>query len=273
MFITKINCLLMKRVLNHLITVFFIASLCGCHIAPPVSPLKIAVSKAVPETDYENYFRWLKSADSTIVFYDLYHLELDSAIKLLNECDGLLLTGGTDIYPGRFGKESDTSRILEPNFKRDTLEFAVLKKAIEKKMPVQGVCRGLQLINVYLGGSLIIDIPTDLDTIIKHQLPDTYDCPHEVEIPEGTLLYEISHIGKGITNSNHHQGIDVLGAGLEGMAKTNDGLIEAIGFKDKANDSYLFAVQWHPERMDYTSPLSGPIAKRFVEEVKSYAKK
>jgi len=81
MFITKINCLLMKRVLNHLITVFFIASLCGCHIAPPVSPLKIAVSKAVPETDYENYFRWLKSADSTIVFYDLYHLELDSAIK------------------------------------------------------------------------------------------------------------------------------------------------------------------------------------------------
>jgi putative glutamine amidotransferase len=242
-----------------------------CQAPPVAEPIKIAISKAVPEDAYINYNKWLKNADSNIICYDMYHLELDSALKLLAVCDGLLLTGGTDVYPGRFGKESDTSRILEPDFKRDTLEFALLSKAIEIKMPVQGVCRGLQLINVHFGGSLIIDIPTDLDTIVKHQLPDTYNCPHEVEIREGSLLSEISGILKGETNSNHHQGIDVLGSGLIGMAKTEDGLIESVGLKNSHNSSYLLAVQWHPERMDFTNPLSGSIARRFIDEVKSYS--
>jgi putative glutamine amidotransferase len=263
----------MKKILSHGLTILIIGFLWSCQTVPPPSQVKIAISKAVPEADYENYFRWLRNIDSTIVFFDMYHLELDSALKLLVECDGLLLTGGTDIYPGRFGKENDTSRILEPNFKRDTLEFALLTKAIEKKMPVQGICRGLQLINVHFGGSLIIDIPTDMDTIVKHQLPDTYNCPHLVDIPIGSLLNEISGITQGETNSNHHQGIDVLGKGLEGMAKTPDGLIEAIGLKGRTNASYLLAVQWHPERMDYSNPLSGAIAKRFVDEVKAYSNK
>jgi putative glutamine amidotransferase len=271
MLIVKISAS-MKKILVLSIVIGSFAFLWRCESSTQVRQLQIAVSKAVPESDYENYFRWLRTADSTIIFYDMYHLELDSALKLLEECDGLLLTGGTDIYPGRFGKEKDTLRILEPNFKRDTLEFALLSKAIILSMPVQGVCRGLQLINVHFGGSLIIDIPTDLDTIIKHQLPDTYECLHEVKIPEKSILNEISGIRQGVTNSNHHQGIDVLGSGLVGMALTNDGLIEAIGLSDRENSSYLLAVQWHPERMDYTNPLSGPIAKRFVSEVKSYAR-
>ncbi len=262
----------MKKILNQVLLIVFIASLWSCQSATQPTTIKIAISKAIPEIDYQNYYRWLKSVDSTMVIFDMYHLELDSALKLLAECDGLLLTGGTDVYPGRFGKENDTSRILQPDFKRDTLEFALLSKAIELKMPVQGICRGLQLINVHFGGSLIIDIPSDMDTIIKHQLPDTYNCPHEVKISEGSLMHEITGTDKGITNSNHHQGIDILGKGLEGMATTQDGLIEAIGLKDIANSSYLFAVQWHPERMDYTSPLSGAIAKRFVEEVKIFSK-
>jgi putative glutamine amidotransferase len=263
----------MKRYYRYLVILFFVGYIWGCQQEVPVTPVKIAVSKAVPEKSYQNYFKWLRSVDSTIIFYDLYHLDHDSAIKILEICDGLLFTGGTDVYPGRFGKENDTSRILKPDFKRDTLEFAILSKALEMEMPVQGICRGLQLINVHFGGSLIIDIPTDMDTIVKHQLPDTYNCPHDVEIYEGSLLHEISGIRTGETNSNHHQGIDVLGQGLEAMAKTHDGLIEAIGLKDNANFSYLFAVQWHPERMDFTNSLSGAIAKRFVEEVKSYAKK
>ncbi len=254
----------------YLLLLFLSLFLWNCKVSHEESPLKIAVSKAVPEADYENYFRWLRSIDPTIEFYDMYHLSLDSALQILQTCDGLLLTGGTDIYPGRFGKEYDTTRILPPNLKRDTLEFMLLSRALDLKMPVQGVCRGLQLINVYFGGSLIIDIPNDLDTIVKHQLPDTYNCPHEVDISPGTLLYELAGIENGITNSNHHQGIDLLGKELQGMAKTRDGLIEAIGFKDRANSSYLFAVQWHPERMDYKNLLSGPIAKKFIEEVKLY---
>jgi putative glutamine amidotransferase len=263
----------MKKYLVLIVSFAIFITLWNCQTSEPVHPLKIAISKGVPEKDYENYLKWLKYADSTILFYDMYHLELDSALKLFETCDGLLLTGGTDVYPGRFGKENDTARILTPDFKRDTLEFALLSKAIEKRMPVQGVCRGLQLINVHFGGSLIIDIPEDLNTIIKHQFSDTYNCPHEVTITSGSLLNEISGTQTGITNSNHHQGIEVLGSELQGMATTNDGLIEAIGVKDDGNYGYLFAVQWHPERMDYTNPLSGSIAKRFIKEVNSYASK
>lgn len=253
------------------IFILAITLLLACKTEQQPVPLKIALSKALPIEDYPNYYRWLKSADSTIVFYEMYHVDVDSALKLLEMCDGLLLTGGTDVYPGRFGKEADTGRVLEPDLKRDSLEFALLAKAFNLGIPVQGVCRGLQLINVYFGGSLIIDIPTDLDTIIKHQLPDTYNCPHDVEITPGSLLHEVSELLTGTTNSNHHQGIDVLGSGLQAMAKTRDGLIESIGFSNRESNSYLMAVQWHPERLDYTNPLSGPIVKRFVKEAGIYA--
>lgn len=263
----------MKKYFVLVISAFIFLNLWSCQTSEPTSPLKIAISKAIPEKDYENYFRWLRTADSSILFFDMYHLELDSALRLLEECDGLLLTGGTDVYPGRYGKEYDTAKILKPDFKRDSLEFALLAKALEKRMPVQGVCRGLQLINVHFGGSLIMDIPEDLDTIIKHQIPDTYDCPHEVNIISGSLLNEIAEISSGITNSNHHQGIDALGEDLLGMATTNDGLIEAIGVIDDSKSGYLFAVQWHPERLDYSNPLSSAIAKKFIKEANLYASK
>lgn len=261
----------MKKFPVYLFLLLAVLFITACKTEQQPIPLKIALSKALPVADYPNYYRWLKSVDSTIIFYEMYHLEFDSAMKALEVCDGLLLTGGTDVYPGRFGKEADTGRVLEPDFKRDSLEFALLTKACKMGIPVQGVCRGLQLINVHFGGSLIIDIPTDIDTVVKHQLPDTYDCPHYVEIVSGSLLHEVSGLLAGTTNSNHHQGIDVLGLGLEAMAKTNDGLIESIGFIDRENKSYLMAVQWHPERLDYTNPLSGPIVKRFVEEAGIYA--
>jgi putative glutamine amidotransferase len=263
----------MKKSLLYLLILLVITGFSGCQNSESDNPIKIALSRAVPEEKYQNYFRWLKSVDTNIIFLDMYHLSFDSALALLNECDGLLLTGGEDVYPGRFDRENDTGRCTEIDLKRDTLEFALLSKAIERKMPVQGVCRGLQLINVYFGGSLIIDIPTDLDTVIKHQLPDTYNCLHHVDIKKGSWLHKISGISKGITNSNHHQGIDVLGTPLEENAVTKDGLIEAIGIKDRSNFSYLFAVQWHPERLEYGNPLSGPIAREFIREVKSFSKK
>jgi len=263
----------MKKSWLYFLIILVIAGFSGCQNSESDNPVKIALSRAVPEEKYQNYFRWLKSIDTNIIFLEMYHLSFDSALALLNECDGLLLTGGEDIYPGRFDRVYDTSRCTEIDLKRDTLEFALLSQAIELKMPVQGVCRGLQLINVYFGGSLIINIPEDLDTVIKHQLPDTYNCLHHVEIKKGSWLHKISGISNGITNSNHHQGIDVLGTLLVENAVTKDGLIEAIGIKDRTIFPYLFAVQWHPERMEYSNPLSGPIAREFIREVILYSKK
>lgn len=242
------------------------------NISTETNPVKIAISKAVPVEAYHNYIRWIHFADSNVVCYDMYHLEYDSAIALLKTCDGLLLTGGTDIYPGRYGKESDTARCWTPDFKRDSMEINLFRVAYDRAMPIMGICRGLQLTNVALGGSLYIDIPEDLDTLVKHQLPDTYNAMHEIKIKENSLLAEISGLESGVTNSNHHQGIDAPGDGLLIIANTIDSLPESIELIDR-DHQYLLGVQWHPERMDYSSPLSGNLAVKFINEAKSYKKK
>lgn len=260
------------RKLKIFLLFFVLINLFSCQQTAVVrEPLKIAISKAVPHDSYENYFRWIKAVDSTIVCVDMYHLSYDSAILLLQGCDGLLLTGGTDIYPGRYGKEEDTTRCWEPDFKRDTMEYNLIKEAIKLEMPIMGICRGLQNLNVYFGGTLHIDIPTDLDTLIKHQLPKTYNANHEVKIQQGSMLHEISDVTNGIVNSNHHQGIEVLAYQLNGIAHTEDGLIESIELKNRGDYPFLLGVQWHPERMDYGNPLSGKIANRFVTEVKKHS--
>jgi putative glutamine amidotransferase len=197
----------------------------------------------------------------------MYHLEIDSALKLFEECDGLLLTGGTDIYPGYYGKANDTSRCWEPDFKRDSIEIALIYAAMQQEKPILGICRGLQLLNVYLGGSLYIDLPSDLDTVIKHQCDNKYECFHDVSIAENSLLFEFAGQSAGLVNSNHHQGIEQLATPLIGIAYTNDGLIESIQWENKNKKPFLLGVQWHPERMDFDNPLSGEIAKRYLKEV------
>ena len=94
----------------------------------------------------------------------------------------------------------------------------LIREALNLEMPVMGICRGLQNLNVYFGGTLFIDLPTDLDTIVKHQLPETYNANHEVNIQQGSLLHEISGVTVGTTNSNHHQGIEILAYQLNGIA-------------------------------------------------------
>ena len=183
-------------------------------------------------------------------------------------CDGLLLTGGTDIYPGRYGKEGDTLRCWSPDFKRDTLESMLLREALRLRMPVMGICRGLQVINVELGGTLFIDLPEDLGTSVVHRVEDSYDARHMASVSSGTLLREISGVDSGTVNSAHHQGIEVLAEGLTPMAYTEDGLMESITLTEQT--SYLLGVQWHPERMDYSSPLSGKLARRFLSEAAKY---
>ena len=231
-------------------------------------PLKIAIGKAVPEDVYSNYIRWIRYADSNALCFDLYHLDYDSALALLQECDALLLTGGTDIYPGRYGKEEDTSRCWEPDFKRDTMEANIFRMAMDEGMPIMGICRGLQLINVEMGGTLYIDLPTDLDTLIRHRKEEGYAANHAVSVVGNSLLHAISNVADGNVNSAHHQGIEKLGSGLMAQAHSDDGLIESIALADTLQ--YLLGVQWHPERMDYGNPLSGSLAQQFLEEAKAF---
>jgi putative glutamine amidotransferase len=128
------------------------------------------------------------------------------------------------------------------------------------------------MINVYHGGSLYPDIPTDLGTSITHRCPDTYDCFHEIDVEQGSGLYRTAGKEMGTVNSNHHQGIDRLGEGLKAIARTEDGLIESIEYINLDEMPFLLGVQWHPERMDIQNPFSLPIAMYFIQEAKLYSR-
>jgi len=233
-------------------------------------PVYIGISKGAPEKYYGHYAEWLKNADSSIICLDLYHMPLDSALLLLDDCSGLLISGGPDVYPGRYDAADDTIKCGIIDYFRDTLEFALIQKAKEYDMPIMGICRGLQIFNIYHDGSLYVDIPTDLDTLVTHRCKDTYDCNHQLRVVEESGLYQLSGLSLGMVNSNHHQGIKRLGTGLKAVARTDEGLIESIEYTERENMPFFMSVQWHPERMDAESPFAFPIAVAFLQAAENY---
>jgi putative glutamine amidotransferase len=230
----------------------------GC--SRPV-PLKIAISKTSP-----NYEHWLKQADSAAVLVNLYTLPIDSALMALSVCDGLLLTGGEDVYPAWYGRESDTVRCTEMNPHRDSLDIALIGKALDLKMPVFGICRGHQILNVYLGGKLVIDIPADYPSLVKHQCEDYLHCFHNVNITKHSLLSSLCKCDSFPVTTNHHQAVDQLSPLLAVCARSNDSLVEGIEWLHPEGKSFLIGVQWHPERMERKNPLSGPLADEFIRQ-------
>jgi len=234
-------------------------------------PLKIAISYTYGPDSANNYIKWLKRANPAIGYVVMYNLSPDSVDYWFEQCSALLLTGGEDVYPKWHGKEADTTRCGEFDHYRDTLEFKLIKEAIEREMPILGVCRGMQILNVALGGSLYIDIPTDINTMVAHRCQDWKNCYHHVNLLPDNLLGKISGASEGKVTTNHHQSLDRVAAPFRVFAVADDGIIESVGYIDTLQP-FLLGVQWHPERMDTLSPLSMPIIKRFVEEAIQFHK-
>ena len=246
--------------------VFSILLSTGCEKSEPAQ-LKIALSKGYPEASYASYYSWIDSLDSTAECVELYNMPADSALELFRTCSGLLLTGGTDIDPAYYGKAYDTVRCWPIDHKLDSLEIRLIDSALAWNKPILGICRGHQVINVALGGSLIVDIPQDFGTTLPHQCGDVHACFHTVNLNDGSVLKEIAgDIPSGETNSNHHQAVDQVAPGLRVAAVSTDGLIESVEWKDPDGKPFLLGIQWHPERLDLSSPLSGNIGRKFLEE-------
>ena len=166
--------------------------------------------------------------------------------QLTEMCDGFVFTGGHDVSPSLYGEEP-LEGLCDSSLERDTMESAVLKRALDSGKPVLGICRGLQFINAYLGGSLYQDLPSQFGRDITHYQSEPYPVPtHEVWIDGDTPLHDLLSEDMIPVNSFHHQGIKKLAPGLIPMAGSPDGLIEAFY---RPGSSYLWAVQWHPEMM------------------------
>ncbi len=166
--------------------------------------------------------------------------------KYLSNFYGLVLTGGGDINPMHYNQPPHPEAGT-PNDFRDELEFALFNAAIDLGMPVLGICRGFQLINVALGGTLIQDMPSIVGKKVIHSKafkkdPDIY---HNINLVKGTKLNSYCKDEKAIINTFHHQGVDELAKDLKPSAIADDGIIEAF-YSDKY--PMISAVQWHPER-------------------------
>ncbi len=181
----------------------------------------------------------------------------------IERIDGLIISGGPDMGAHYFGEEphKDLGRISPL---MDEFELMIIKGAIENDIPLFGICRGLQVINVALGGTLYQDIYAQTDTEIQHR----QDAPreftaHSIRIEEGSMLHQL-YGEKLRVNTFHHQSIKDLGMDLKATAYAPDGIIEAIESIDKDN-GFVLAVQWHPEGMWNSSYNYDNIFKKFIE--------
>jgi putative glutamine amidotransferase len=173
----------------------------------------------------------------------------------------VVFSGGADVDPKRYGEEAkDTCAKIQ--YLRDELEFTALKIALEKNKPILAICRGSQLLNAFLGGTLYQDIPTERPSEISHKQDEPYSSPsHLIKINENTPLGALIGANTMLGNSMHHQAIKKLASGLEVMAVADDGLIEATylpGYR------YLRAYQWHPERLVEVNEHNKMIIEDFI---------
>lgn len=184
--------------------------------------------------------------------------DMDELEMLVGLCDGILLTGGGDLDPSLYGEEvwNDTV-VFTP--KRDDGERWVCNLAVNLDLPMLGICRGIQLMNVFFGGTLYQDIPSQLETQVRHRMeaPFHRTC-HSCILEPGSPLGEGS-IG---VNSHHHQALKDVASGFRVMGRSEDGIIEAIW---APYEKFRWGVQWHPERIWDIEASSAKVFEAFVE--------
>jgi len=194
-----------------------------------------------------------------------------SCRELLRHCHGLVLSGGEDLDPARYGERA-LPELGTVNPARDEMEFGALETALERRIPVLGICRGLQLLNVYFGGTLYQDVGTQFPGALRHLQEEAWGLhSHEAHIVETSRLAEIVGGTRIRINSFHHQAIKDLAPGLVEVARAEDGLIEAVEARDHR---WVLGVQWHPERHEAKAPEADPdrrLLAAFADAVRARA--
>ncbi|HJZ38922.1 MAG TPA: gamma-glutamyl-gamma-aminobutyrate hydrolase family protein [Bacteroidales bacterium] len=216
----------------------------------------IGVSKLSP-----NYADWLGRLQEDQEIVDLYELPEEALSIQVKRLSGILLSGGSDIDPRLYDRPEDIAHCRNIDTKRDNLETKLIHLAFASGIPVLGICRGLQILNVVHKGSLWADIPFYVNSAVIHQNKE--DVFHPVSIKRDSVLYKVTKSSEGLVNSSHHQAVSRIAEGFNASAFSSDGLPEAIE-ADRDVHPFCLAVQWHPERMEIENPLSGLLGKAFT---------
>ena len=189
----------------------------------------------------------------------------DSPRALVGVLNGVVLTGGGDVDPVLYGEDRHESvEDAEPG--RDEFEIDLARRAMATDLPLLAICRGAQVLNVAVGGTLIQDIPSSVDSVLKHAISTPRDAlAHEVSITPGSRLHEalgssVAASGDCRVNSRHHQSVGRLGTGLVATATASDGVVEAI---EQPEARFCLGIQWHPENFWRTGEFK-PLFESFV---------
>lgn len=170
--------------------------------------------------------------------------------ELIGIVDGIVFSGGADIRPDRYGDDYVHEKTYGVSDLRDDFEFVLLEAALRVDVPVLAICRGIQVLNVGLGGSLYQDVPTEYPDALTHAQPweiGSWEHPiHEVAIERDSLIGDLLDANTVGTNSAHHQSLKQVAPGLRVIGRSADGSIEAVEHPDKR---FVLGVQWHPEKM------------------------
>jgi putative glutamine amidotransferase len=238
----------------------------------PVNPLigvttSITVGK-VPERAYVNssYLHAVQQAGGVPVLL-APQLSAVSFERLVRGMDGLLLTGGGDIDPSVFG-EAPHPTASEVAPARDALELSLVRLMLERRLPILAICRGLQVLNVALGGTLFQDVGSDPGTQLPHRQGEPRDQPtHKVRLKAGSRLAETLGTDEIEVNSLHHQAVKTLGRGLLATAWAPDQIVEGIEVSDAG--CLVLGVQWHPEELVASSEPARRLFAALVESARS----
>lgn len=223
---------------------------------------------------WDNYKKWLEEANVIILKLSPEENNLSD----LEKCDGIVLSGGEDVHPKYYGHpewmDKKEELKLYVNEDRDEFELKVIDLAYRKKIPMLGICRGLQIVNVYFKGTLIPDM--EEKNLNQHSKNKGNDQTHTIHIEKNSCLSAIipPSGGWGAVNSAHHQAANKIGAGLKVSARAEDGTIEAMELKNPKQHPFLLLVQWHPERMNNQANSSNSyrdaskLKEKFLQKVR-----
>lgn len=215
-----------------------------------------------------NYINAIVEAGGTPVMIPLVGEE-ESLLKYMNIIDGILFTGGVDVSPLYYG-ENPIKDIGAIEQDRDAYEMFLFKEAYDVNMPIMGICRGIQLINVALGGSLYQDINSQIESSLGHNPKESpmNQVHHMIRIEKNSKLYDIFENETIAVNSFHHQSIKDLGKGLKVTAHSYDGIIEAVESMER---DFVLGVQWHPEALVPKHETSKKLFNEFVKQCGKFA--